>query len=281
MRTDSRRGVTLIELIVSLMLLLVVIAIGAIAARRTMSVQARMAVRDSRAAAIGDALRTLARHVAGAEPRRDLRRARDTVLDLVHTIGVTSVCRVRGDTIFIGSDADSLPWSTVLPRGVSTDDEVRLWRDVLHDWPQRGVRSVGSASGPCGDSAHVWPGRAVQRVTLSDTLSGIEIGAPVRVLQRERWSLVRGGDGGWALSMATWDAARRAFDVPQPLLAPLAAPAAIDGAGFSIVAIDALGVRVPDSALATTRSLLAVLRAPRHQIYGVISDSVRINVGPH
>jgi prepilin-type N-terminal cleavage/methylation domain-containing protein len=281
MANISRRGVTLIELLVSLMLLLVVFAIGGIAARRTMSIQARMAVRDSRASAISDALRTLARHSAGIEPLRDLRRARDTVLDLVHTIGVTAVCRISGDTIVIGSESDTIPWSTVLPRAVTTDDELRLWRDASQNWAQRSVVTVGAASGPCGDSAHVWPGRAVQRLTLADTISGVAPGATVRVLQRERWSLVRGGDGAWALSMATWNTATNAFQVPQPLLAPLAAPNATGGPGFSVMAVDALGIAVADSAMATARSLLAVLRAPRHQIYGRSVDSVRINVGPH
>jgi type II secretory pathway pseudopilin PulG len=283
MRDFRRAGVTLIELIVSIVLLLVVVAIGAIAARRTLAIQARMSLRDARASAMSDALTTLARHAATADPRRtDLRRARDTVLDVVHSFGFTSVCRVRGDTIVTTTDADSLPWSAVAPRSVTVDDEVRVWRDGFSDWQQRGIRAIGSASGACGDSTRTWPGRAAQRLVLSDSIGGVQIGALIRVLQRERWSLVRGGDGVWALSMATWDAARGAFQVPQPLLAPLAGPAAVGGAGFTVQAIDARGVVVFDSVgLASARSLIAVLRSPRHQIYGQLTDSVRINVGAH
>ena len=116
---------------------------------------------------------------------------------------------------------------------------------------------------------------------LTDTTVNVRAGTLVRVLQRERWSLVRGGDGAWALSMATWDATRSAFNTPQPLITPLAPPAAAGGAGFVIRAIDARGALVADSALATTRSLIAVLRAPRHALYGTLADSVRINVGAH
>lgn len=282
MRTANRHGVTLIELMVSMMLLLVVVAIGAIAARRTVAIEARTSWRASRESGISDALRTLARHASNAEPARgDIRRARDTVLDIVHTIGITSVCRVSRDTVVIASDADSLPWSTVLPRGVTADDEVRVWRDEAQDWVQRGVRAVSGASGTCGDSVRTLPGRASQRLVLNDTVSGVYAGAPLRVLQRERWSLVRGGDGAWALSMATWNAARGVFQVPQPLVAPLASPSAVGGAGFTISAIDTRGVTVIDSALVRTRSLVAVLRAPRHQMHGIVSDSVRINVGQH
>ena len=283
MRQSPRmpRGVTLIELLVSLMLLLVVIAIGAIAARRTLSIQARSALIDGRASAISDALRTLARHTAHADPQHnDIRVARDTAIDIMHPIGVTSVCRSQADSAIITPGGDSLPWSTTLPRAITTDDHLRLWSDAQQAWIDRSVRSVGPATGLCGDSA-VYPGRAMQRVVLSDTLGALRAGMPVRVLQRERWSLVRGGDGAWALSMATWDAARAAFNTPQPLLAPLASPSAAGGAGFVIHAIDARGTVVADTALAATRSVIAILRAPRHAVYGPLSDSVRINVAVH
>ena len=278
----ARPGVTLIELMVSLMLLLVVVAIGAIAARRTLSIQARVALRDSRASGISDALRTLARHAVDADPRlNDIRAARDSAIDIMHPIGVMTVCRARGDTVFSTTVDDSLPWSTVLPRAITTDDQLRFWNDSRQEWNQRGVRNVASATGACGDSTSLFPGRAWQRIVLTDTAGNVRAGTLVRVLQRERWSLVRGGDGAWALSMATWDATRSAFDTPQPLITPLASPAAAGGAGFVIRAIDARGALVADSALATTRSLIAVLRAPRHALYGSLADSVRINVGAH
>ena len=278
----ERAGVTLIELMVSMMLLLVVVAIGAIAARRTLSIQARVALQDNRASGISDALRTLARHAVDADPRlNDIRAARDTAIDIIHAIGVMTVCRARGDTVVSTTVDDSLPWSTVLPRAISTDDQLRFWNDSRQIWIQRGVRNVATATGTCGDSTSLFPGRAWQRIVLADSAGNIRAGTIVRVLQRERWSLVRGGDGVWALSMATWDATRNAFDTPQPLVAPLASPSAAGGAGFGIRAIDARGTIVADSALTTTRSLIAVLRAPRHALYGALSDSVRINVGAH
>lgn len=281
-RTQSRHGTTLIELIVSLALLVIVSGIGAIAASRTLTTQARAAMLDSRASAISDALRTLARHAGDAEPaRNDIRAARDSVMDIVHPIGITSVCRSNADTIITAASADSIPWSATLPRAITTDDDLRIWHDAQQSWIQRSVRSVTSATGACGDSTTAFPGRAWQRVVLTDTSSAIRIGAVVRVLQRERWSLTRGGDGAWALSMATWDASRATFNIPQPLVAPLAAPTAAGGPGFAVRAINSAGAIVADSALATTRSLIAVLRAPRHALYGTVTDSVRINVGTH
>ena len=275
----TRAGITLVELIVSLALLVIVLGIGAIAARITISAQARTSLLDARASSISDALRTLARHAGNTDPsRNDIRAARDSVMDIVHPIGITSICRGNADTLITSASNDSIPWSAALPRAITTDDELRIWNDAQHTWTQLGIRSVGTATGPCGDSTSTFPGRASQRVVLADTSSAIATGAIVRVLQRERWSLTRGGDGAWALSMATWDASRATFNIPQPLVAPLAAPTAAGGPGFTIRAINSAGATVADSALATTRSLIAILRAPRHALYGSISDSVRINV---
>ncbi len=277
---SSRAGVTLVELMVAMMLLLVVAAIGGVAARRTLGIQAQLARIDARATTLSDALRTLTRHASTADPTLgDLRRARDTVLELIHAIGITSVCRTNGDTLVIGTGHDSLPWSSVGPRAVTTDDLVRVWLENPPHWETRAISTVGSASGACGDSTLAWPDRATQRLTLATTVADLHVGAPVRVLQREKWSLVRGGDGTWALSLATWDAATNAFATPQPLASPLAAPSATDGAGLSVRAIDPAGSTVTDSALRSARSLLITLRTPRHPRDGLLFDSVRINVG--
>lgn len=276
----ARAGVTLVELMVAMMLLLVVSAIGGVAARRTLSVQADLARIDTRGTTLSDALRTLTRHASNADPALgDLRRARDTVLELMHAIGVASVCRTEGDTLTIGTGNDSLPWSSVSPRAVTTDDAVRVWLENPPHWETRDITAVGSAPGSCGDSTLAWPDRATQRLTLAVAVAGLHVGAPVRVLQREKWSLVRGGDGTWALSLATWNAATAAFATPQPLASPLAAPSAPDGAGLSVRAIDPADATVTDSALRSARSLLITLRTPRHPRDGILTDSVRINVG--
>ena len=275
----TRAGVTLIELMIAMTLLLVVAAIGGVTVRRTLKVQAHLARVESRTTTLTDALRTIGRHAENADPALgDLRRARDTVLELIHAIGITSICRTIGDTLVIGSGNDSLPWLSVSPRAVTTDDAVRMWLETPPHWETREISAVGVASGTCGDTTLGWPDRATQRITLASTVAGLHVGAPVRVLQREKWSLVRGGDGTWALSLATWDAARNAFTTPQPLASPLAAPSAPDGAGLSLRAIDYAGAPLPDSALRTARSLLVTLRTPRHPRDGTLTDSVRINV---
>lgn len=282
-RRPQRSGTTLVELTVALVLLLIVLSLGALAARRSISTVARVSLIESRATGIADALRTLSRHAVNADPRaNDIRIARDSVLDLVHTIGLTTACKVRGDTLVITQADDSLPWRTTAPRGITADDAVRVWNEASQVWITRSIRVVASASGTCGDSAATWPGTASQRLILNDSLLEIRPGAIVRVLQRERWSLLRGADGLWSLSLATWDAASNRFDLPQPLLSALASPGSPFGRGFSVMATDSADhTLVDDSTLLRVRSIVAVLRSTRHALYGMRIDSVRINVGAH
>ena len=283
MRRELRAGVTLIELLVSMVLLLIVIAIGAVTAQRTVAVQARLSAQTARRDGISDALRTLERHAAGVDPAAgDLLAARDSVVELLHTIGIATVCRSGGDTLVLEHAADSLPWAGTLPRAVTGDDELRVWDDGAGRWMRRRIVAVGSAGGACGDGVTPWAGRAVQRLRIDSAVDQLRPGSLVRVLQRERWSLVRSGDGSWSLSLATWDAARRAYDASQPLLSSLAAPSAPGGRGFTVRALDRVGATLLDSAaLRRARALLFTVRSASHSRYGTTIDSIRVNVGAH
>lgn len=277
-----RPGLTLIEITVSLVLMLVLLSVGSLVARKSIQTALTVSTTELRSGSLSDALRTLTRHVRNADPAaHDLRVARDSLLDLVHTIGAATLCRVSRDTIVLAAPNDTLPWSSTLPRWVTTDDAVRVWHDGDARWVERGVRSVTAANGACGDSASVWPGRAGQRLIIDDSISGARPGALVRVLQRERWSLVRGGDGQWSLALATWDALSRTFSTPQPVVTPLAAPTAPEGPGLLIRAVDAAGRQVADSGLAHTRAVVVSLRSAKQARLDTIADSARINVGPH
>jgi prepilin-type N-terminal cleavage/methylation domain-containing protein len=279
-RSARRPGVTLIELLVVLALVMVLVAIAGASTQRLLAIQSQAASADTRRSALSDALRTLTRHVASAESSRgDLRSAQDTVLELLHGIGSTTVCNARGDTLVVTNSADSMPWRTTLPRAVTDDDALRIWHDGDARWITRRVRTTAPATGPCGDGSLPWPDRATQQLVLDGTTSGMRPGAVVRVLQHERWSLVRGGDGNWSLTLATWDASRHAFNPPQPLLSPLSPPSAGSGAGLVVRAIDALGNPLPDSALGQARSVIVVLRYRPTGRQGVITDSVRVDVG--
>ncbi len=278
----ARAGVTLIELMVALVLLSMVLAIGALIAQRVLHVEYRTSALSVRRQSLSDALVTLARHVAEIDPRAgDLRVASDTALELLRPVGVTSVCRIVADTLTVGSGSDTLAWSTRLPRSVAVGDQVRAWTDATGRWQTRTVIDVLPASDACGDSVFPWPDRAVQRVVIDDSMPTIHPGAVLKVLQHERWSLLRGGSGEWSLALSAWDPARAQLGIPQPVHSPLASPIAPGGAGFSVRAVDTVGAVLTAGQLTRARSLLVVLRTPAHVRFGVTSDSVRINVGHH
>jgi hypothetical protein len=265
---------------VALMLLMVVLGIASLVARRSLATLTDVSTVEQRTSALSDGLRTLTRHLHDTQPEQgDIRTVSDSVIEFVHTIGLATVCDARADSILLATTADETPWSPTLPRSVTADDGLRVWHDESGHWLTLGIRQVSAAAGPCGDSVAPRFGAATVRVVLDDTLPGINAGAPARVVQHERWSTVRGGDGQWSLSLATWNVATSRFSTPQPLVTPLAAPTAPGGPGFSVRAIDGAGNRLADSALHRTRSIITVLRSPAHPRTGALADSVRINVG--
>ena len=280
MTGTTRRGVTLVELLVAMMLLLVLLSISGASMQRLLAVQAHTGTVDARAGAISDALQTLRRHAASIDlAAGDLRVARDTALELVRTVGVTTVCRASGDTLTVTSSADTMPWSSTMPRAITSDDAVRVWHDRDARWIAREILGVLPASGACGDSTIAWRDRATQQLILDSGTTGMLPGLAVRVVQRERWSLVRGGDGKWSLSLATWNAVRNTFNTPQPLLSPLAAPSAASGPGLSVRALDTQGRQLPDSARNSAVAVLLMLRGLPSPRDGAPIDSVRIHVG--
>ncbi|MES3036098.1 MAG: hypothetical protein V4813_18985 [Gemmatimonadota bacterium] len=282
MTQNARTGVTLVELLVSLVLLLALLAISGASMQRLLAVQSRTGAGDARSRATSDALQTVRRHAGTIDVGNgDLLVARDTALELVRTVGVTTTCRSSGDTLVVTSGADTLPWSSTLPRAISTDDAVRLWHETDARWVSRRVLGALPASGPCGDGGAPWPDVASQALVLDSMPSGVRPGAAVRVVQRERWSLVRGGDGRWSLALASWNAARTTFDTPQPLLSPLSAPSATGGPGLVVRALNAQGAVVADSALRSAVALVVMLRGLPASRDAAPFDSVRIHVGAH
>lgn len=275
----ARRAFTLVELIVAITLLGVLLAMASIVTRRVVTVQAATGARAARSSAIRDAILTLRRHIGGARAiDGDLRHARDTVLELQHVIGVVTACGGHGDTLVLGVVNDPVAWTSTLPRAITSDDQLRAWHEESGTWSTHRIRTVNGATGACGDTRAPWPAHVVQRVVLADTVT-LHAGAPVRVLQRERWSLVHGGDGKWSLSMATWDDAHLVFGTPQPLVSPLASPAAPGGPGLDVTAFDASGAALADSALARAVAVRVRLRSARSARDGVFTDSVRVHVG--
>jgi len=162
---------------------------------------------------------------------------------------------------------------------VTTSDALRLWREADASWIARGVLAASTSSLPCGEAWAPWPGAAAQRLRLTDAATGLRPGALVRVVERERWSLAASGDGSWSLTLTGWNPGTGAFAVPQPFVSPLAPLTSPGGAGFRVRARDASGAVLGPGSLDSARFIDVILRSAPHARYGVILDSVRVNVG--
>jgi prepilin-type N-terminal cleavage/methylation domain-containing protein len=295
-RLTTRRGFTLVELLVALTLLGVVVAATVDVLVRQWRIQAALDARRAARAqltAAADALRPTLRMAAGdadGPDPADLLAASDTLLEIRATIGAAVVCAVV-DPLTV----DLAPPSVVAPsltwwRSAPQPGDVAL----LHDdsalggsaWVARDLAAVGASTASCAGSPLVRAAEASlmrPRLRLAAPLpSSIVAGAPVHLVRRVRWVHYRAADGHWYLGEREWDGA--AWTGTQPVAGPLRPPG--PRGGLTVVARDSAGDPVPDASLATRRVVRVdlVLRADVPPLTGARSattiDSVALVVAP-
>jgi len=245
----KRRGFTVVELLVALVLLSVLVGAVADVVARQWRAQAALEARRAAHAqlvAAADALRPMLRMAAGdgdVADSSDLAVVSDTLLEVRATMGASVVCAVV--------DARTVE----LPPLAATSPALTWWRaapqpgDValVHDdtppggaWVARAVEALGTAAGGCAGSPLVGAMGAAPRFRLrlaSPLPSGVAAGAPVRFVRRVRWLHYRASDGRWYLGEREWDGA--SWSVTQPVAGPLRPPGARPG--LSVIARDSAG----------------------------------------
>lgn len=280
----SRRGVTLLELCVAIVVLSLVggaVTAAWLGIRSAMyalggTEHARSTLRQA-----GAALRAELRGVAAV----DLIAAADTALELWQPVAASVVCRVDGTVLVLPPRAAASPlatWRTDARPG----DRALVHRAASDDWASVAVldASVRAGAGRCpADGALVAvtdAARPQPALALAGLPAGVEVGAPVHVVRRARWSLYRGGDGHWQLGRrdCTGPAPAPCATV-QPVAGPLlrAAPAPA-AAGLTVAVHDAAGapVAVGDPRAALLR---IVLRAERGAAVESLGVSVALRGG--
>lgn len=248
MSAARRRGATLAELAIALVLAGVAAALGSgllLAVER----RVRSESRDSRAA---QTAREIA-HVLGAELASagwnpaDVRG--DTAIDLDSHVGASVVCAGSGSVVVLPSVRTSLgvPF-TFLRQPPEAADRVLVWDTAGAAWRESSIDSVsfrGDGAGCRADGvfrsvADSLGGEPAVRMRLRDSLPvTIGPGAPVRVLRSGRWVLYRGGDRAWWLGYRRCPAG--ACGTVQPVAGPLASPAD-SGLRFDAAADGSVGV---------------------------------------
>ena len=243
-----RPGVTLIELLVTMTVGGLALALVAVICLR----QQRVISDLSQAAALTAQLRDAAAILpidlrALSSGLGDIRDARDTSLEVRATIASAVVC----DTARAGVSLAPAASGAVAFRGGLTTIEPgdSAWLLTLDDtserWRPFGVVDV--FAGPVRDCDALGPKLASQRTSprvglvLDSVASATWIGRPVRVTRPVRYSLYRGGDGSWWLGERDWNAASSRFNSIQPVAGPFLSPPA---RGFRLTYFDSAGAAV-------------------------------------
>lgn len=234
-RRHSRRGFTLAELLITLMLsalvLGMVVSVGARLQHRLLAESTRLAV-DEQLASAPQLVPLDLRAVS--PPAGDVVEARDTALQLRATTGAGVVCGGSPTSVLVASHLGAGARSVALTAtGGDTlwllvdSDSVEQWRPLRLG----GVRRVAAtcpvldaAAAQLFDVAHLWA------ADVRDSAS-IMPGTYVRTTRPVRYSFYRAGDGHWYLGVHSWNPATARFNLVQPLAGPYASPLS-GGTGF-------------------------------------------------
>jgi Tfp pilus assembly protein PilX len=214
-RPAARRGTTLAELIVVLVIGTIVIALCA-----TTLVGQRRAERETSASVApasgaDEALRTLESVLARVAVGDTVWARGDSALEWRATVGVALACAAGADTVVVPDSGLTAWWESLADTG-----DVAALGAGAGTWERHKIRFVHSRSsgGACGTAQHTLQLREVAST----------IGQPVvRVVRRTRFMLYKGGEGDWWLGQRTCDdSAPLHCTSAQPVAGPLAAPPA-------------------------------------------------------
>ena len=290
----TRRGLTLIEMIVAMTVGGVALAVIAMISVRQQRLYADVADRAALTGQLRQASAVLPIELRGASPGAgDIREARDTAIELRSSIASAVVCDTIGGSIVL---APAMLGATAFvgyltPIAAGDTAWVLTRADTVDVWIPYAVSSVSSvapgACGPLGPQLNA-AARASSRVGIRLSASGPMpnlTGTVLRVTRPVRYSLYRGGDGRWYLGQRDWNVASLRFNTIQPVSGPFSSPSS---RGLAFQYADSMGSALPipvtdPRAISLIRVDVRgqsrnVMRAFAGQTQGKSTDSVHLAV---
>ena len=290
----TRRGMTLVELIVAMTVGGVALALIAVISVRQQRLYADVADRAALTGQLRQASAVLPIELRGASPGAgDIREARDTAIELRSTIATAVVCDTLGGSIVL---PPATPGATAFAgylTAIAPGDTAWLLArgDTAEAWIPYAVSSVSPmAPGPCGplgprlNAAARASSRVAIRLGAGGPIANLT-GVVLRVTRPVRYSLYRGGDGRWYLGQHDWNVASLRFNTIQPVSGPFSS-ASSHGLAFQYA--DSMGAALPDP-VADPRAISVIrvdvrgqsrniMRAFAGQSQGRSTDSVHLAV---
>jgi len=233
--TGRRTGLTLVELMATVAVAGVVLAIVAGVALRQQRIFAALAADAALAGQLRDAASVLPSDLrTAAVGAGDLREATDTSVEIRETLATAVVCDTLGSGVVLAPfDGTAAAFAgAIAPIQIGDTAWIFSPGDSAHAWREHGVVGVGSThAGQCASGGPRLDGAslAASRTTLTlDSLPSPRplIGRPLRVTRPIRYSLYHASDGSWYLGARDWSDANAKFNTIQPLAGPFRSPGA-------------------------------------------------------
>ena len=216
----SRRGVTLVELVVAMALggIVLATAITSVVRRqRALRAEGTQLRAESQQRA---GLAELAGSLAGLAPGAgDLAAgaARDTAIQMRAPIvnGFACDSAVAAAVIAVG---DSATGAVAGVASLPAEGDTLWWYGPdTGRWEGRRISQVSPMAALCG----LWGTGTASALRIA--ISGADTiprGAPLRITRQMRYSVYRAGDGSWQLGLSEWSEQTHRFAPPQPIAGP-------------------------------------------------------------
>lgn len=270
----TRAGSSLVELLAALVVGALLASVAFRLLDRTQRFAHGLALVTDERAQLAGAAGTIRESLEGLSvTERDLLAAHDSSVSFHGAVGHAVACVAAGVALdlappSLASGVILTSWTAAPQPGdvVSVFDEGARLGLADDRWASRSVASAASLAGACAGTPFIDPvadaGKSGWRLTLASPLpSTVTPGAAVRTVRRQRLALYRSA-GEWALGWTEWNAAGAAWQVIQPLAAPLQPYAPAPQGGLAFGWRDSSGVPLP-AATATLAARIDVrVRAP-------------------
>lgn len=270
----TRTGASLVELLAALVVGVLLASAAFRLLDRTQRFAHGMALVADERAQLAGAAGTVRESLEGLSVTEgDLVAAHDSSVTFDGAVGHAVACAAAGATLdlappSLASGITLTSWAATPQAGdeVSVFDEGVLLGLADDRWASRGVTSAAPLTGACLGTPFVDPvadaGKSGWRLTLASPLPPtVTPGAAVRVVRRQRLALYRSA-GEWALGWTEWNAAAAAWQVIQPLAAPLQPYAPAPQGGLAFRWRDSSGVPLPAASTTLAARIEVRVRAP-------------------
>lgn len=296
MSESARNGFTLLELVVSLVLLTLVVALvlGTLSSHQKVFRGMRQKIlvneqlRDGEAALVTD--------LRGTALSDTLRLMSDSAVEFFAAVGNSVVCTTPVTQVIslVPADLTNGLHLSSLPIAPDTGDLIAIYSipdsiSGVRHWQRFRIALVATApaSTACpltsGFSASSDLGKSAYRISVAGDVSGVAAGAPVRIIRRGRYSLYRSSDGDWYLGYKRCNAVAAGCGTVQPVSGPYTPYVNGTGGGMRFRFLDSLGHNVPSARPRDVAFIEIILRAEvtaSGRVSGRWIDSVLISVTP-